>query len=920
MRTVTLSRERIALKKTAVPSIFPNCPSYLSEFNSKPKRLCLDDKERLLMESAYSKSITDNEETVDKFLVNSYSDLLSKLNLIDLPNGWITNVSNNTPLFFIKIVILETGPFIDRSVLVNDDLYIKAFDNKNVTIPISRIFINDTRQVETILDEVDTFSLLLQTINSQTECSINNHIKLAIHELESAINLVDGDSIDLDIDGLHCSSESLSISFHFLVGQLRNLINAKSRRRYNILTQVFSLKIHGISPACYRLIQSSNCLILPHERNLIGIKNTLGIEGDYFQILKEITSKFSHRDRHVILQMDEVHIRSDASYKGGKVLGAIDNPSDPPTTVFSMMISSLMKKFSTIVRLIPLGSSSAADLYPIITKTIGDIESCDLFVEAICTDNYPLNVSLFKLFSYNTKILQARVVHPCNPTRNLILFFDIVHIMKSIRNNWLNLKDFEKTFIYPDFETCTDDIPLPVILPFTQLKVSIPVANILLDPRELTKSKYPPICFAAFDDLRTLFKADKFSIIKRAPKLTSKACWPSHLERQNVNLALKIFHESTAAGLSSFYNENTTNENRHIVKFILLINKIWNIFNVNWVGKDIRFNNPNFAPLRLNDPRLSFLDHVVKWLDCWKLLPTSRGKLTPQTFTSFRHTCIALPLLVQRLTLECGFEYLLTSRIQNDPLEHHFGLYRQMSGSNYNISYCQILESERRLQLSNLLNFFNINQQSDKISLKEYLKSFTQEDDAEMHPEFDCEYVTSEILNIANPLFDNSQIECLNYVAGYAIFSYLKNSKECRDCKDFLTSPKDIQVINDTGFSMIEFLDRGSLKYPSEIIYQSLIIMYEIFLKIDNHSHLSKLFYEGSCRRNLVQLSLIIVEEKYSEIWRQWCVCMVPKWEILKKIYTTVANCILAKKVRNFNSIVIGRDNSKLKKFSTQFF
>ena len=97
---------------------------------------------------------------------------------------------------------------------------------------------------------------------------------------------------------------------------------------------------------------------------------------------------------------------------------------------------------------------------------------------------------------------------------------------------------------------------------------------------------------------------------------------------------------------------------------------------------------------------------VVKWLDCWKLIPTSRGKLTPQTFTIFRHTCIALPLLVQRLTLECGFEYLLTSRIQNDPLEHHFGLYRQMSGLNYNKSHCQILESERRLQLSNLLKFF----------------------------------------------------------------------------------------------------------------------------------------------------------------------------------------------------------------------
>ena len=116
LRIVTVARDRITLKKTAMPSIFPNCPSYLSEWDSKLKKLSLDDKERLLIESAYSKSITDNEETVDKFLVNSYSDLLSKINLIYLLNGWITRVSNDNPLF------LETGPFIDRSVLVDDDI------------------------------------------------------------------------------------------------------------------------------------------------------------------------------------------------------------------------------------------------------------------------------------------------------------------------------------------------------------------------------------------------------------------------------------------------------------------------------------------------------------------------------------------------------------------------------------------------------------------------------------------------------------------------------------------------------------------------------------------------------------------------------------------------------------------------------
>ena len=76
-----------------------------------------------------------------------------------------------------------------------------------------------------------------------------------------------------------------------------------------------------------------------------------------------------------------------------------------------MMVSSLMKHFSTIVCLIPLGSSSAVHLQPIVKQTIIDIESCGLFVEAICTDNYPLNVSLYKLFSDDGKLLQPEVTH-----------------------------------------------------------------------------------------------------------------------------------------------------------------------------------------------------------------------------------------------------------------------------------------------------------------------------------------------------------------------------------------------------------------------------------------------------------------------------------------------------------------------------
>ena len=126
----------------------------------------------------------------------------------------------------------------------------------------------------------------------------------------------------------------------------------------------------------------------------------------------------------------------------------------------------------------------------------------------------------------------------------------------------------------------------------------------------------------------------------------------------------------------------------------------------------MRFNDEYLAPISPSDFSLTFLNNVVSWLDCWVNLPFVSGKLTAQTFTSFRHTCEALSLLVKQLTENCGYQYLLTSRIQNDALKHHFGLYRQLSGSHYQISFCQILESERRLQLSNILKVFNLKHSS----------------------------------------------------------------------------------------------------------------------------------------------------------------------------------------------------------------
>ena len=113
------------------------------------------------------------------------------------------------------------------------------------------------------------------------------------------------------------------------------------------------------------------------------------------------------------------------------------------------MASSLYRKWSQ-VRLLPCSTNPAEDLFIVVKSVISDIEHCNLTVQAICTDNYPLNVSLFKLFSRDRNTLTPSVSHPNDSNRKLFLLFDFVHIIKSIRNNWHNLKDYDYTFTYPN--------------------------------------------------------------------------------------------------------------------------------------------------------------------------------------------------------------------------------------------------------------------------------------------------------------------------------------------------------------------------------------------------------------------------------------------------------------------------------------
>ena len=47
------------------------------------------------------------------------------------------------------------------------------------------------------------------------------------------------------------------------------------------------------------------------------------------------------------------------------------------------------------------------------------------------------------------------MINPVNKVDKIYFLFDSVHLLKSVRNNWINLKNTQNTFTFPDIEDNT---------------------------------------------------------------------------------------------------------------------------------------------------------------------------------------------------------------------------------------------------------------------------------------------------------------------------------------------------------------------------------------------------------------------------------------------------------------------------------
>ena len=110
-------------------------------------------------------------------------------------------------------------------------------------------------------------------------------------------------------------------------------------------------------------------------------------------------------------------------------------------------------------------------------------------------------------------------------------------------------------------------------------------------------------------------------------------------------------------------------------------------------------------------------------------------------------------------------------------------------------------------------------------------------------------------------------------------------------------------------------MDRGSLKWPSNIVVESIVMVWRCFSIIEHNESPLRQFSTGPSREILVQLSLTLIELDSNEDWRRSCPnCSTLGWDILSKLVTVTSNCIIANKVKNTNSVLLSSRSENCRK------
>ena len=228
---------------------------------------------------------------------------------------------------------------------------------------------------------------------------------------------------------------------------------------------------------------------------------------------------------------------------------------------------------------------------------------------------------------------------------------------------------------------------------------------------------------------------------------------------------------------------------------------------------------------------MSFLAKFCEWLDYWEGLNNSEnkgqiraGKLSKETHFALKHTTSTLIKLCDYLLHYHQLKYILLGKFQTDKLECRFGIYRQMSGGNFSVSVEQVLESENKLKIVNLLSLKS--SQSKVLHIVD-MNTSTVEDEESSVTSLDIFDGIHD--DVTDQELSHTDEKVLIYIAGYVGHTMQKKCT-CSLCIAKLCSKNVLDVeISEENCQYTQQLNRGGLKWPTEFTLSACTNTYKLF-------------------------------------------------------------------------------------------
>ncbi|KAK3915650.1 Transposable element P transposase, partial [Frankliniella fusca] len=520
----------------------------------------------------------------------------------------------------------------------------------------------------------------------------------------------------------------------FLQQQVKasQLKNASGMRWHPTLVR-FALSIYLTSPTAYKSMRETGMVKLPSSRTLFNYSHANkieeGIDKTVLEKLAENVQKLcdsvnkktgkkeTHKKYHVLMG-DEMHISQNLVFQKstGKLVGfttldtldrevkmleqVLDNSDQEceetiASKIMVFMVKGVSNGIKKVIATYAVGNMSAVQMKKWTWEVIGALERSGVAVVAFVCDGSSINRSFINSHQPATTHLSGIVfdtINKCARNRKLYFLSDVPHLLKTIRNCFLNSRwDGKKS------------------------------------RRHMIKNK----CRISWDHVIKLYESKSAKTLRKSYKLNAMNVYPDSYARMKVKFAGQVMSNTVSEDLISQGWPEVV-ETAHFIK---LVNDWFDSLNGAHSSLFKKKNNPLLAPYTSkSDNRFQLMEKFLTYLEEWEYesrnpnysiglnatvdemanlgddseideggtpeeeTHASRKLLSKQTLTGIKMTTLAFIQLIPFL-LDEGVNFINARVLCQDPLEQHFSRLRAGQGGSSHPNLTQSLKRTRDIDI-----------------------------------------------------------------------------------------------------------------------------------------------------------------------------------------------------------------------------